>query len=139
MKVVIKKKNGGTAILISFDTNSEKFESRTERNKFFSDLHGRKQIIIKEKKRYEYRRPGVLDEVPHIPVDSSVFIIMQEHMKRMEQFFNEWDDKVLVKTFPVLLNEDEVEQLEEQNSEPEEEVPEGFKLIKIKKRGNSDR
>ena len=131
MKIEIKKKGNGTAILVSFNTNVDKFDSISERSKFFEKLHGRKQTIIKEKKKYEYRRPGVLDEIPHIPVDNSVFIIMQEHMKRMEQFFDQWDDKVLVKTFPVLLNEEEAEQLEER---PEEEVPDGFKLLKIQKK-----
>jgi len=112
MKIEIRRKGNNQAILISFDTDSEKFESRTERNKFFSELHGRKQVIIKQKKRYVYRRPGVLDEVPHIPVDTSVFIIMQEHIKQMEKFFNEWRDKVMVKSFPVLLTDEEIKKLE---------------------------
>ena len=113
MKITIRKKGNNQAILISFDTDSEKFESRTERNKFFSKLHGRKQIIIKQKKRYVYRRPGLLDEVPHIPVDSSVFIVALQNMKRMEKFFNEWENKVLVKSFPVLLTDKEIEKLKE--------------------------
>jgi hypothetical protein len=41
-------------------------------------------------------------------VDNSVFIIMQEHMRRMEQFFNEWEDKVNFKIFPVQLKEREM-------------------------------
>ena len=117
MRIEIRKRGTKQAILISFDTNSEKFVSRTERNKFFSELHGRKQIIIKQKKRYVYRRPGLLDEIPHIPVDNSVFIIMQEHIKQMEKFFNEWRDKVMVKSFPVLLTEEEIRKLEKEVQE----------------------
>jgi hypothetical protein len=132
MKIEIRKKGNSTAILVSFNTNVQKFESVSERSKFFEKLHGRKQIIIKQKKKYEYRRPGVLDEIPHIPVDNSVFIIMQEHMKQMEEFFNQWEDKVMFKTFPVLLDEEETEQLEER---PKEVQPEGgFKLLEVKKK-----
>ena len=113
MRIEIRKKGKNTAILISFNTKIEKFESNSERIKFFKELHGWKQVIVKQNKRYEYRREGVLDEVPHIDVDKSVFIIMQEHMRRMQKFFNEWDEKVQVKTFPVLLNEKQVKKLKE--------------------------
>ena len=114
MKIRIRSKNKKTAILISFDTDSEKFESRSERNKFYSSLHGRRQIIKKESGRYVYRREGVLDQVPHIKVDSSVFIVALEHMKRMMEFFDEWEDKVLVKSFPVLLDKEEAKKIEEE-------------------------
>lgn len=121
MKIEIRKKGGETAILISFDTESQKFESASERNKFFSELHGRKQIIIKNEKRYEYRREGLLDEIPNIRVDNSVFIIMQQHLRQMMEFFNEWEDKVTFKTFPVLLDREELRQLKEKPREVEVE------------------
>lgn len=121
MKIEIKKKGSQTAVLISFNTTSEKFESHSERNKFFSELHGRKQIIIKNEKRYEYRREGLLDEIPNLKVDNSVFIIMQEHLRQMMEFFNEWEDKVSFKTFPILLNREELEQLKAKPKEEEVE------------------
>lgn len=117
MKIQIKKKQEATAVLISFDTESDKFESVYERNKFFFSLHGRKQIIIKKEKRYEYRREGLLDEIPNIKVDNSVFIIAMKHLKRMMNFFDEWQDKVEIKTFPVLLNKKEIKELRENPKE----------------------
>lgn len=111
MKIEIRKKQNETAILISFDTDTEKFESLSERNRFFWGLHGRKQTVIKNEKRYEYEHEGLLDEIPHIRVDNSVFIVAMEHMKRMMQFFDEWEDKVEVKTFPVLLGRSEAKEL----------------------------
>src|SRR3990172_7853338 len=114
MRIEIRKRQGNTAILISFDIDSEKFESHSERNKFFSELHGRKQVIVKDSGRYEYRREGLLDEIPHIRVDNSVFIVAMEHMRRMMNFFDGWEDKVDVKTFPVLLKKREMEELEEE-------------------------
>lgn len=136
MKIVIKKKKNGTGVLISFSTQGENFESVSERSKFFEKLHGRKQIIIRQNKKYKYKRPGVLDEVPHIPVDNSVFIIMQENIKKMEQFFNEWEDKVMVKSFPVILDENEMKQLKEAPSCEEEIATNtgGFKLLKVPKK-----
>lgn len=112
MRIRIRKRGRNTAILMSFDTDSDKFESRTERNRFFSELHGRKQIITKNSGRYVYHREGLLTEIPHIKVDTSVFIIAMEHMKRMLQFFKEWEDKVELKTFPVLLDKTKLKKLE---------------------------
>jgi hypothetical protein len=112
MRIEIRKNNGKMGILISFDTQSQKFESHSERNKFYSMLYGRKQIVIRNSSRYEYRREGILDEIPHIKVDSSVFIVAMEHLRRMERFFDDWEDKVMFKTFPVLLDRSEMRELE---------------------------
>lgn len=119
--IKIGQKDGKMAILISFDTNGEAFESPYERNKFFAELHGRKQIVIKGGKRYEYEREGLLDEIPNLRVDNSVFIIMQEHMRQMEEFFGEWQDKVMFKSFPVLLPNKEFQLLERTKRMHEEE------------------
>ena len=110
--IKIGQKNGKMAILISFDTMTEAFESPYERNKFFTELHGRKQIVVKGGKRYEYEREGLLDEIPNLRVDNSVFIIMQEHRRMMEQFFNAWQDKVMFKSFPVVLDNREFHELQ---------------------------
>ena len=113
VNIEIKRKNGQTAILISFRSESEKFESPSERNKFFSDLYGRKQTVPGKKKTYVYRRPGLLDDIPNLKVDNSVFIVMQEHMRRMQEFFKEWNQKVEFQTFPVILNKEQEEKLKE--------------------------
>ena len=112
MKIEIRKKKEQTAILISFDTIRERFESPSERNRFYWKLYGRKQVVIKHSKRYEYKREGLLKEIPHIKVSDSVFIIALEHMKRMMNFFKEWEDKVELKTFPVLLDKKEMKEVE---------------------------
>ncbi len=117
MQIKIRRAGEKTAVLISFDTEFEKFESQYERTKFFCELHGRNQIVIKAGKRYEYRRDGLLDEIPHLDVAQSVFIIMQENMRRMMEFFKEWDDKVSIKTFPVILNEGEISELKRKRLE----------------------
>jgi len=112
MRIEIKKKNGKGGILISFDTLGEKFESASERNRFYWELYGRKQVVIKKKKRYVYQRKGVLEKTPHIKVADSVFIVAMENMKRMMNFFDKWDEKVELKTFPVLLDKKEMREIE---------------------------
>lgn len=112
MRIEIRKKNGREAILISFDTVRRKFKSPSERNRFYWELYGRKQIVIKKKKKYVYQREGVLEDIPHIKVSNSVFIIAMNHMKRMMDFFDKWEDKVELKTFPVLLDKKEIEEVE---------------------------
>jgi len=114
MRIEIKKKEGSTAILISFDTVREKFESASERNRFYWELYGRKQVVVKSSGRYEYNREGVMEDIPHIKVSDSVFIVAMEHMKRMMEFFKEWQDKVEFETFPVLLDEKKKRELAEE-------------------------
>ena len=87
MRIDIHKKGMRTAIIISFKTNKNEFESDYERSKFFRELYGWKQTIPKEKKRYFYRRTGIMDEVPHIKVADSVFIVAMKNMQKMMQFF----------------------------------------------------
>lgn len=93
------------AILVCFNINSEKFESNYERNKFFRGLYGWKQIIIKKEKKYVYRREGLLDEIPHIKVDQSSFIIPEKEFEKIIRFFEGWADKVIWKTFKILLED----------------------------------
>ena len=112
MKIEIRKKGEQTAILISFDTIKERFDSPSERNRFYWKLYGRKQVVVKKSKRYKYEREGLLNEIPHIKVADSVFIIAMEHMKRMMNFFDQWEDKVELKTFPVLLDKKEMKEVE---------------------------
>jgi len=99
---MIEKKR---AVLITFTVNTSKFDSMSERNKFYKELYGWKQIVKKEEKRYTYRREGLLDEMPHIRVDKSMFIIMKRHMNMMRRFLEEWEDKIKWDTFDVLLDE----------------------------------
>jgi hypothetical protein len=113
MQIEIRRKKENTAILISFDTVREKFESASERNRFYWELYGRKQVVIKQSGRYEYNREGLLNNLNHIKVADSVFIIAMEHMKRMMEFFKEWHDKVEFETFPVLLDEKKKRELKE--------------------------
>lgn len=112
MRIEIRKKDEQTAVLISFDTVKERFESPSERNRFYWKLYGRKQVVVKQSKKYVYQREGVLEEIPHIKVADSVFIVAMNHMKRMMDFFDEWEDKVELKTFPVLLDKKEEKELE---------------------------
>jgi len=115
MRIEIRKRKENTAVLISFDTVKEKFESASERNRFYWELHGRKQVVIKQSGRYEYDREGLLEEIPNIKVSDSVFIIAMENMKRMMEFFKEWQNKVEVETFPVLLDERKKKELGVEN------------------------
>lgn len=117
MKIEIRKKGMQTAILISFDTVRENFVSVSERTKFYKELHGWKQTIVKESGRYEYNREGLLNEIPNIPVSNSVFIVAQENMKRMQEFFREWQNKVMFEMFPVLIDQKQKRELQEQEEE----------------------
>ncbi|MFH1420924.1 MAG: hypothetical protein ABIG30_03060 [Candidatus Aenigmatarchaeota archaeon] len=117
--IVIRKKHGATvpAVLITFDTHSERFDSNYERNLFFKELHGWKQIIVKrnnvgkEQKRYEYPRNGILNEVPHMKVADSAFIVAMDNMKRMMEFFEQWTPKVEWDAMEIGLPQEKVNQI----------------------------
>lgn len=108
-------------VLITFTVRSEKFDSNSERNKFFRELYGWKQTVPTENKTYEYHRKGLLDEMPHTKVDQSSFIIPEDNFDKMTEFFEEWHKKVIWKTFKVLLDDKEIREMFEEFEEVEEE------------------
>ena len=105
------------AVLICFSVKTKRFRSNYERNKFFKALYGWKQIIIKERKTYVYKRNGLLDLIPHIKVDQSSFIIPENHFKKIINFLEEWEDKVIWKSFKVLIDEEIEEMFKETKKE----------------------
>ena len=117
MRIEIRKDGNNTAILISFDMDCSKFDSSYERNRFFRGLYGWDQVIRKNNSVYRYRRDGVMDEVPHIKVDNSVFIVAMEEMQRILDYFGEWENKIHWKTFQVLLEPEQIRLLEKQVNE----------------------
>ncbi len=119
MRIEIKKDGNNTAILISFDMDCSKFDSNYERNRFFRGLYGWNQIIRKNNSVYHYHREGVMNEVPHIKVDNSVFIVAVDEMQRILDYFTEWHTKISWKTFRVLLTPDEIRLLEKGADEEE--------------------
>ena len=99
-----KNKKDANAAIVSFNTCGKKFDSNYERNKFFRGLHGWKQIIRKNKKKYTYKREGLLDEIPHIKVASSAFIVALNHLEEILDYLEEWEPKVQFKTFKIKIN-----------------------------------
>jgi hypothetical protein len=122
---MIKEKK---AVLIAFSVQSSKFENSSERNKFFRMLYGWKQTIPNEKnekKDYVYQREGLLDEMPHVRVDQSSFIVPENNFDKIFEFFDEWSNKVIWKAFKVLMDknlENIFEEFEEDEEESEEEI-----------------
>lgn len=106
MKIIFRKNE--KVVIVSFDTVSEKFESNYERNKFFRELYGWQQTIPGEKKTYSYRRHGILDQIPHNKISNSVFMIAMEHMKVMEDFFDQWRKKVEYDMIEVILERERI-------------------------------
>ncbi len=119
MRIEIKKDGNNTAILISFDMDCSKFDSNYERNRFFRGLYGWNQVIRKNNSVYHYHRGGVMNEVPHIKVDNSVFIVATDEMQRILDYFDNWENKISWKTFRVLLTPDEIRSLEKVVDEEE--------------------
>ena len=91
------------AVMICFSVRSGEMDSNYERNKFFRGLYGWKQVINKDGKKYEYHREGILTDMPHEKVDQSSFIVPENSFKEIMEFMEEWHNKVMWKTFKILL------------------------------------
>jgi len=111
-----------SATLVCFSVQGEKFDSASERNKFFRGLYGWTQTVKTEdagghEKEYTYERHGVLDRVPHKRVDQSSIIIDEDRTDDVFKFFRGWANKVMWRTFRVMLDEeDELEEGEEEEA-----------------------
>jgi hypothetical protein len=102
MRIEISK-NGQKVVIVSFNTRGDEFDSNYERNKFFRELHGWKQTVPHGEKRYEYRREGLLDHVPHMKISDSVFAVAMENMRQVEDFFEQWHKKVEYDMIQVMM------------------------------------
>ncbi len=80
-------------------------------------LYGWEQRIPAENKMYVYKRSGLLDEMPHIKVDQSSFIVPEDDFDKVISFFEQWSNKIIWKTFKVLLEKDELEEMFEELEE----------------------
>ena len=111
MRIEIRRRGMKTAVIISFRTKRDEFESDYERSKFFRELYGWKQVVPKEEKKYFYRRNGILDEIPHIKVADSVFIVAMKNMQKMMRFFEEWSDKVDYEMMEVMMRRNRLKEI----------------------------
>jgi len=106
---MMAKKISKRGFIITFTMKSGGGEKRnSEKTKFFKELYGWTQTIPGKKKEYEYHREGVLDEVPHKKIAQSAFIIPEEDIDKIEDFFEQWQKKVIWNPFKVLIEDDSI-------------------------------
>ena len=106
-------------ILIAFSIKTEKIKNNSEKSRFFKELYGWTQTVPKENKTYSYYREGVLDEMPHVKVAKSSFVIPEDNFDEITDFFEEWSNKVIWRTFKVLLDRDIEKEFDEWEEEDE--------------------
>lgn len=97
--------DGTKAVLISYDVRSDRFESRSERNTFYRGLFGYKRTVRRNDKVYRYDKDGLLDKLPHIKVEDSVFIIRRNDVQKINTYFHEWTGKVDVQMYKIKLED----------------------------------
>lgn len=99
---------GEEAALLTYDTNRDKFDSVYERNKFYRGLFGYRQTVKKNGKKYEYDKEGLMDEVANVRVDDSVFIVAESNVSKIENYLDEWGEKVAYRIFTVLIEDETI-------------------------------
>ncbi|MFQ3275332.1 MAG: hypothetical protein ACI9LV_000515 [Candidatus Nanohaloarchaea archaeon] len=106
------------ASLLTYNTHRDKFESVYERNKFYRGLFGYKQTVKKNGKKYEYEKDGLMDKIPNARIDDSVFIIANNRVQKVENYFLEWGEKVSHHIFKVLIEDKNIiEQIKDDNED----------------------
>lgn len=103
------------AVLVSFSVRSEMFKSDYERNKFYRRLYGWRQKVRKTYGDYNYYTEGLLDEIPFLKVDRSLFIVSCHHLELIRKYLDEWERKVDYSVFEVLLTPQQIKLLKEKN------------------------
>ncbi|MFB6203154.1 MAG: hypothetical protein ABEK01_01535 [Candidatus Nanohaloarchaea archaeon] len=109
--------------LLTYNTKRENFESVYERNKFYRGLFGYTQTVKRNGKVYEYDKEGILDEVPNVRIDDSVFIIPQEQIGPVKEYLMDWTGKVSHHVFTVIVEEKEIlEEIRTENDDTKGEL-----------------
>jgi len=107
VRIEIRKSQfSSPAVIITFHTRSDKFRSDYERTKFFKGLYGWKQVIPSRRKKYCYKRCGLLDEVPHIKIADSVLLIAMKHLEKIMDYFEQWENKVEFDVMEVMVKKE---------------------------------
>ncbi len=96
------------ASLLTYSTKKKNFDSVYERNKFYRGLFGYRQTVKKNGKTYEYDKDGLMDRIPNLRIDDSVFIIAEKRTHQVREYFLEWEPKVSYHIFTVLIKEQEI-------------------------------
>ena len=96
------------ASLLTYSTEKKNFDSVYERNKFYRGLFGYKQTVKKNGKTYKYDKDGLMDEIPNIRIDDSVFIISKKQTGKAREYFTEWEPKISYHIFTVLIDDPEI-------------------------------
>lgn len=94
------------AVMFTFTMKSARV-TNSEKTKFFKELYGWTQTVPGGKKKYVYHREGVLEDMPHEKMDQSSFLVPENEAERMMEFFDEWGKKVMLRTFKVLLDDND--------------------------------
>lgn len=100
-------------ILITFSIRTQNIKNSSEKSLFFKKLYGWTQTVPKENRKYTYYREGILDEIPHVKVDQSSFVIPEDNFDTINDFFEEWSNKVIWRNFKILLDEELEREFEE--------------------------
>jgi hypothetical protein len=105
------------ASLLTYSTEKKNFDSVYERNKFYRGLFGYKQTVKKNGKKYEYDKDGLMDKIPNLRIDDSVFIIAKNRTGEVREYFVEWEPKVSYHIFTVLIDNQEILEKIRENDE----------------------
>ena len=92
-------------VMFTFSMKTQKI-TNSDKTKFYKELYGWTQTVPGGKKKYVYRREGIIEDVPHENIGQSSFLVPENQSEKMMQFFDEWRKKVMFRTFRVLDDQD---------------------------------
>ncbi|MFB6076605.1 MAG: hypothetical protein ABEK12_00555 [Candidatus Nanohaloarchaea archaeon] len=96
---------GAEAALVTYRARGDRFDSRSERNKFYRGLFGYRRTVRRNDTVYEYEKDGLMDDIPHIKVADAVFIVPRSHLDRVRDYLRDWTGKVEFRVFMIVLED----------------------------------
>ena len=108
MRIEIRRQGSEIpVVIITFRTRNDRFDSEYEKSKFFRELHGWKQTVPHNGKRYVYIRKGLLGEIPHIKIAESTFIVPKDEIDAIRHYMEGWSDKVEFEMMDMIMRQRE--------------------------------
>lgn len=97
------------AVLFTYEAPLERFDSRSERNRFYRGLFGYRRTVRRNDRVYRYEKSGLMGDIPHIKVADSVFIIHRDNLQKVETYLDKWVGKVSYDVYRIRLEDHTLE------------------------------
>ena len=96
--------NPTLGLIINYRLEGRTSVERTRFNRKFLGYNDKSQFG-----KYSYFREGLMSKIPHVHISNSLFIILEDDLKRVKSFCDEYDVKLFIRK--VVLTKSDLKEL----------------------------